>query len=68
MQFGPIYLEYFSAVYYGLTLKKFALSIIHAIKIVICLNVGAVVLAVVGVVVLAVVGVVVVGISGTLKL
>ena len=65
MQFGPIYLEYFSAVYYGLTLKKFALSIIHAIKIVICLNVGAVVLAVV---VLAVVGVVVVGISGTLKL
>ena len=63
MQFGPIYLEYFSAVYYGLTLKKFALSIIH--KVVICLNVGAVVLAVV---VLAVVGVVVVGFSGTLKL
>ena len=62
MHFGPIYSEYFSAVYYGLTLSKFSLSMPSIQKdrsIGICLNVG--------VVVLAVVGVVVVGTSGTLN-
>ena len=59
MPYGPIYSEYFSAVYYGLTLRKFSSSINPKKKIGICLNVG--------VVVLAVVAVVAVGISGTLN-